>query len=203
MPGVLAVTQLFFETNGFEVHTAQHAKEAIELYKTLEKAYRTPQVAIIDAAIGDGDDGFTLSADLAKLDKQKQTTMFIYTAYNKERAKLLAIGSGAESIIDKMKVGDALIAEIDAGLRNKARRLMGSPVKANGQFGGWLFSDREMGAIVINIVILLLLVWFVARLDGTITVLRDDISLLTGRMVANEKSIGRIQGKADAESEKK
>lgn len=181
MPDVLAVTQLFLQMSGFEVHTAHHAKEGIELYKALQQAHRTPQVFIADGALGDGDDGFTLLSKIKELDKQRLTTTFIYTAYGVERAKLLAIGSGAEAVIDKMKVGDKLIEEINAGLRNRQRR-QARTMKAPGQMGGSWFTNREMAVYAINLIILITVVWFVSRMDA-------QLSFLTRKVEINEQNI--------------
>ena len=159
-----------FHAHQIETDTASDTRTALVLYGKLRKAHRHPQIAIIDSTISTGStSGFDLAKSIHNIDKGKYTTTFIYTANEPFLAAMLALDAHVETVISKSIVGPALIDEIEKALAKKIRRE--TRAKEAGQLGGSWFSNKEMGTIAINVLILIIIVWFVGRMDYQLTVL--------------------------------
>lgn len=198
-PDIRALAAIAARNYGWDIFTTSHAVGVLAEYKR-----SCPDAIVLDLILPtfstDVESGLDACAEIRKIDSK--IPIIIFTGMDTAIARPAGFASGANWTFIKTEASlEDIFNKIEElrGNRRESQRTL----KAPGQTGGSWFSDKEMAAILINFIILVIIVWFVARMDGTISVLRDDISLLKGQAIATDKAVSRIQGKNDAEQEKK
>lgn len=187
---------LEFESAGYQPVTVQSPDEARKEFIKLWNQDKPPKIVLLDVALG-RETGWEIVKFIRRYDRD--CLIFMFTGHkNPIVDKIQVRQTGANGIIYKPKDGAEVLAQIK--LYEKNREKDGSADQ-----GGFVViqTAKEAAFIMVFLIAVALNIWFVARLEGNITSIKDDISLLKGQAIATDKAVSRIQGKNDAKLEEK
>lgn len=194
-PGIVGFLALEFEAAGYNSIVTHSPEETRKEFIRLWNLDTPPKIVLLDVALG-SETGWDVVKFIRKYDRD--CLVFMFTGHKNPIVDKLQIRqTGANGIIYKPKDGSEVLAQIKLYEKNRERS------NSHGQAGRWTFTDREMLLFVFNIIFAILVIGYVADSHGILKSLTDDVSLTKGRVTANEKAIARIQGKSDAEQERK
>jgi two-component system, OmpR family, KDP operon response regulator KdpE len=111
-PQILRALRVILRDAGFEVVTAQTAKEALDA-----AALRAPDAAIVDLILPDGD-GVEVTRSIREW---SEMPILVLSAVGEEAEKIRALDAGADDYVTKPFGPGELIARLNAALRRAGR----------------------------------------------------------------------------------
>lgn len=164
---------------GVPVITFENGDKAVEYFLKAHSEGTQPKTIVVDdMLVGSGISGLGIIRKVREV--SDDTVIVLISGGDPEEKIRLAAGLRVDKFMQKPIIGQRLIEEI---LMAKARR-EGSPIAdavksvTGGQIGGSFFSTREMAVYAINLIILITIVWFVARMDAQLTFLTRKIEIV-------------------------
>lgn len=163
---------------GVPVITFENGDKAVEYFLKAHSEGTQPKTIVVDdMLVGSGISGLGIIRKVREV--SDDTVIVLISGGDPEEKIRLAAGLRVDKFMQKPIIGQRLIEEI---LMAKARR-EGSPIadavkSVTGQMGGSWFTNRELAVYAINLIILITIVWFVARMDAQLTFLTRKIEIV-------------------------
>lgn len=164
---------------GVPVITFENGDKAVEYFLKAHSEGTQPKTIVVDdMLVGSGISGLGIIRKVREV--SDDTVIVLISGGDPEEKIRLAAGLRVDKFMQKPIIGQRLIEEI---LMAKARR-EGSPIAdavksvTGGQFGGSWFTNREMAVYAINLIILITVVWFVARMDAQLSFLTRKVEIV-------------------------
>lgn len=101
----------YFLSKKFDVHTCGSVNS---FYNTIDKI--DFDLILMDISLRDCKDGIDLTRELRKMEKYKDTPVFVLTAFNTTKERTSSFEAGAQQFLAKPVDGKALIQLIDSVL---------------------------------------------------------------------------------------
>ena len=121
-PNLILLVRDYLEFNGFEVLTANHGREAIDI---LEQ--ETPDLIICDVMMPEMD-GYTFLSEIRQNHRLEWLPVILLSAKGQTKDRIKGLKTGADVYLIKPFEPEELVAQVQSTL-NQTNRLMGSSQK--------------------------------------------------------------------------
>ncbi len=121
-PNLILLVRDYLEFNGFEVLTANHGREAIDI---LEQ--ETPDLIICDVMMPEMD-GYTFLSEIRQNPRLEWLPVILLSAKGQTKDRIKGLKTGADVYLIKPFEPEELVAQVQSTL-NQTNRLMGSSQK--------------------------------------------------------------------------
>lgn len=164
---------------GASVVGFDNGDKALEFFLSMQAGVGSPKIFVVDdQLIGSTITGLGIVGKVREVDKD--SILILISGSDIADEVRVSAGMRVDAFLQKPFAGQQLMDAIKAALAKRSGSLVGDAVKSvtGGQMGGSWFTNRELAVYAINLIILITIVWFVARMDAQLTFLTRKIEIV-------------------------